>query len=68
MVHIPSSMSRLHPIFNVIKLTLAPEDPIHGQQPLHPPLPEIIDGEEECIVEEILDSKVVNQKLCYLVK
>ena len=32
------------------------------------PIPEIIDGEEEWIVEEILDSKVINQKLCYLVK
>ena len=32
-------MSRLHPIFNVIILTLAPEDPIHRQCPLHPPLP-----------------------------
>ena len=61
-------MSHLHPIFNVVKLTLAPEDPIHGRRPLHPPLPEIVDGEEEWVVEEILDSKVVNQKLCYLVK
>ena len=26
----PPSMSCLHPIFNVIKLTLALEDPIHG--------------------------------------
>ena len=61
-------MSRLHPIFNIIKLTLAPEDPIHGWCPLHPPLLEIVDGEEEWVVEEILDSKVVNWKLCYLVK
>ena len=33
-----------------------------------PPLLEIIDGEEEWVVEEILDSKMINQKLCYLVK
>ena len=33
-----------------------------------PPLPEIVDGEEERVVEEILDSQMVNQKLCYLVK
>ena len=33
-----------------------------------PPLPEIIDGEEEWVVEDILDSKVINWKLRYLVK
>ena len=33
-----------------------------------PPLPEIIDGEEEWVIEEILDSKVINWKLQYLVK
>ena len=61
-------MSCLHPVFNIVKLTLALEDPIHGQHPLPPPLPEIVDGEEEWVVEEILDSKVINQKLRYLVK
>ena len=39
-------------------------DDIHSP----PPLLEIIDGEEEWVVEEILDSKVINWKLCYLVK
>ena len=33
-----------------------------------PPLPEIVDGEEEWVVEEILDSQMVNRKLRYLVK
>ena len=62
-------MRRLHPVFNIVKLTLAPEDPIQGQhlQP-PPPLPKIIDREEEWVVEEILDSRVVNQKLRYIVK
>ena len=27
---LPPSMSRLHPVFNVVKLTLAPEDPVPG--------------------------------------
>ena len=67
-LHLPPSMSRLHPVFNVVKLTLALEDPILGRQPQPPPLPEIIDGEEEWVVEEILDSRVVNQKPRYLVK
>ena len=61
-------MSRLHPVFNVIKLTLAQVDPISGCQTNLPLLPETIEGKEEWIVEEILDSKVMNRKLCYLVK
>ena len=67
-LHLLPSMSRLHPVFNIVKLTLAPEDPIQGQHFQTPPLPEIIDGEEEWVVEEILDSRVVNWKLWYLVK
>ena len=62
-LRLPPSMSRLHPVFNVVKLTLAPVDPIPGQCPPPPPLLEIIDGEKEFIVEEILDSKIVNRKL-----
>ena len=61
-------MSRLHPVFNVVKLTLALEDPIPGRRLLPPPLPEIIDREKEFIVEEILDSKVINRRLQYLIK
>ena len=61
-------MSRLHPVFNVVKLTLAPDDPVPGRCLHPPPLPEIIDGEKEFIVEEILDSRVINQKLHYLIK
>ena len=38
------------------------------QQLLPPPLPEIIDREEEWVVEEILNSKMMNWKLQYLVK
>jgi len=67
-LRLPPSMSRLHPIFNVVKLSLAPLDPIPGRWTSPPPLPEIVDGEEEWVVEEILDSRMVNRKLCYLVK
>src|SRR5271168_1572853 len=49
-------MSRLHPVFNVVKLLPAPSDPIPGRLPQPPPPPEIISGEEEWIVEEILNS------------
>ena len=67
-LRLPLLMSRLHPVFNVVKLSLAPPDPIPGRQTSPPPLPEIVDGEEEWMVEEILDSRMVNRKLCYLVK
>ena len=53
-------MSRLHPVFNVVKLTLAPVNPIKGCRPHPPLLLEIIDGEEEWVVEEVLDSKMMN--------
>ena len=66
-LHLPPSMSRLHPVFNVVKLTLAPEDPVPGQHLHPPPLLEIINREEEFIVEEILDSRVITWKLHYLV-
>jgi len=52
----------------VVKLSLAPLDPIPGRWTSLPPLPEIVDGEEEWVVEEILDSQMVNRKLRYLVK
>jgi len=52
----PPSMGRLHPVFNVVKLSSAPPDPFLGRWTSLPPLPEIVDGEEEWVVEEILDS------------
>jgi transposase InsO family protein len=67
-LRLPPSMKRLHPVFNVVKLTPAPVDPIPGRRFPPPPLPEIVEGEEEWIVEEILDSRVMNRKLRYLVK
>src|SRR6202789_3110988 len=65
---LPRSMSRLHPVFNVVKLTAALPDPIVGHHSKPPPPPEIVNKEEEWIVEEILDSKVINRILRYLVK
>jgi hypothetical protein len=67
-LRLPPSMGRIYPVFNVIKLTPAPKDPIAGRRTIPPPTPEIIDGEEEWVVEEILDSKMMNRKLRYLVK
>ena len=67
-LQLPPSMSRLHPVFNVVKLTPAPEDPVQGWHVPPPPLLEIIDREEEWVIEEILNSRMINQKLQYLVK
>jgi len=51
-------MSRLHPVFNVVKLTLAPVGPIPGRQAPPPPPPELVDGEEEYIMEKVLNSRM----------
>jgi len=67
-LHLPLLMGRLHPVFNVVKLSLAPPDPIFGRRTTPPLFREIVDGKEEWVVEEILDSRMVNRKLCYLVK
>jgi hypothetical protein len=67
-LRLPQSMKRLHPVFNVVKLTPAPPDPFVGRHAPPPPPPEIVNGEEEWVVEEILDSRMMNRKLRYLVK
>jgi len=54
---LPHWMKQLHLVFNVVKLTLAPDDPIPGRKTMDHPLPIIIDREVEWEVEEILDSR-----------
>ena len=61
-------MSRLHPVFPVVKLMPAPADPILGRQSNPPPDPVLVDGEEHYKVEAILDSRVFWQQLQYLVQ
>jgi len=61
-------MRRLHPVFNVVKLSPAPDDPIVGRRRNPQPPPELVDGEEEYIVEKILNSRMFRRKLQYLVK
>jgi hypothetical protein len=65
---LPYSMRRLHPVFNVVKLTRAPPDPIPGRRPNLPPPPEIIDDEEEYVVEQVLNSRMFRRRLQYLIK
>ena len=48
-------------------LDLAANDPLEGQI-IPPPPPVEVEGEDECQVQEVLDSKFVRNRLRYLVK
>src|SRR3979490_3629986 len=61
-------MSRLHPVFSVVKLIPAPEDPIPNRRAEPPPPPELVNGEEQCVVEKGLDSRLMRGRLHFLVK
>jgi len=61
-------MKQLHPVFNIVKLTPAPDDPIPGRILMDHPPPIIIDRELEWEVEEILDSRWHQRRFQYLVK
>ena len=65
---LPCSMNCLHPVFNVVKLTPAPEDPIATRRTKPPPDPILVNNEEEWEVEEILDSRFHRRRLQYLIK
>jgi len=65
---LPHWMKQLHLVFNVVKLTPAPDDPIPGRKTTDHPLPIIINGEAEWEVEEILDSRWHRRRFQYLVK
>ncbi|GLB43895.1 putative retrotransposable element tf2 155 kda protein type 1-like [Lyophyllum shimeji] len=67
-LRLPCSMNRLHPVFNAVKLRLAPPDPIAGRRARPPPPPTLIDDEEWFDVEDILDSRFFRRKLQYKVK
>lgn len=64
---LPQSMCCIHPIFHVIKLLHAPQDPIPRKHVQLPPDPELIDGVLEYEVEEIKDSQLSRNTLQYLV-
>jgi len=53
---LPHGLRQLHPVFNVVKLSTALDDPIPGRKPQAPPLSIVVDGEPEWEVEEVLDS------------
>jgi len=65
---LPHWMKQLHPVFNIVKLTPAPDDPIPGRKLTDHPPPIVIDGEPEWEVEEILNSRWHRRRFQYLVK
>jgi len=65
---LPYQMKQLHPVFNVVKLTPAPDDPITGRKMEDYLPPIVIDGEVEWEVEEILNSCWHRRRFQYLIK
>ena len=62
----PDSIKR-HPVVHVSEIAPALDDPLPGQR--HPPPPlVIVDVEEECDVEEVVDSRIRYRRLEYRVK
>ena len=67
-LRLPHRMKQLHPVFNVVKLTLAPDNLITGRKTEDHLPPIVIDGEAEWEVEEILDSHWHRRRFQYLIK
>ena len=67
-LHLPKSMSRLHPVFPVVKLLTVPPDPIPGRQSCLPPDLILVDGEEEYEVEAVINSHMFRGQLQYLIQ
>jgi RNase H-like domain found in reverse transcriptase/Reverse transcriptase (RNA-dependent DNA polymerase)/Integrase zinc binding domain/Chromo (CHRromatin Organisation MOdifier) domain len=58
---------KIHPVFHVSLLQPYQANSIPGRIQAKPPPPAIIDGEEEYEVAQVLDSRIRNRKLEYLV-
>jgi len=67
-LRLPHGMKQLHPVFNVVKLTPAPDDPITGRKMEDHPLSVVINREPEWEVEELLDSRWHRRRFQYLIK
>jgi len=65
---LPHGLRQLHPVFNMVKLSAALDDPIPGRKPQAPPPPIVIDGELEWEVEEVLDSRWHRRRFQFLIK
>jgi len=65
---LPHGLRQLHLVFNVVKLSAIPDDPIPGRksQALLPPI--VVDGEPEWEVEEVLNSRWHQRRFQFLIK
>jgi len=65
---LPHGLRQLHPVFNVVKLSAALDNPIPGRKPQAPPPPIVIDRELEWEVEEVSDSCWHRRRFQFLIK
>src|SRR5258705_9136647 len=65
-LELPDTMKN-HPTYHVLLLERVAEDPFPGQLIPPPPLV-MVDDKEEYIVEEVLDSRIRQKRLQYLIK
>ena len=56
-------MSRLNPVFNVIKLLPTPSNPVLGWKANLPPLPEIVDRERRALCSETDPRQLIHERL-----
>jgi len=61
-------LRQLYPVFNVVKLSATPDDPIPGRKSQAPLPPIVINRELEWEVEEILDSRWHQRRFQFLIK
>ena len=59
-LELPTQWS-IHPVFHIDLLTLYQETITHGANYQRPP-PDLVDNEEECKVEKILDSQLFSRR------
>jgi len=67
-LRLPHWMKQLHPVFNIVKLTLALDDLITGRKTEDHSLPIVVDREVEWEIKEILDSRWHRRRFQYLIK
>src|SRR5690606_32163553 len=65
-LELPTTMAQIHPVFHVSLLEKDIPNDIEGRV-TPPPLPILVNNEEEYEVEEILNSRIRNNQLQYLI-